>query len=38
MLNLLALAFQFELRNLFRSRVGTAALVAYLSIGALAIL
>ena len=37
MLRLLSLAFQFEGRSLVRSRVGTVALVAYLSIGALSL-
>ena len=36
MLNILSLALQFEVRGLFRNRVGTVALIAYLSIGALA--
>ena len=36
MLNVLSLALQFEIRGLSRNRVGTVALVAYLSIGALA--
>ena len=36
MLNILSLALQFEIRGLFRNRVGMVALIAYLSIGALA--
>ena len=36
MLNLLSLGLQFEMRSLIRNRIGPMAVVAYLSIGALA--